>query len=388
MSAEFVDALKGYDYFLKMRGKVTIEDINQYLTSEGRRTIRQRTYVHYRKLIANGFRTYIPINKFDVFQALGQIQIAADRRRYEREPSHKSIKISRDRKEWVNGVVIDRSLVGFGITTNGKFPVSKGSQLYIQIEGYNIIPIIAVWREHKEKGNSTSLGVRAFEFIAKYQISDEKLQSVRLTGFFHISREQKGIIDWNNAFRILEKTNELLESVSDLIYSLDDELGTNVHVAAPILESIKFGSPGSADVKIDFGIADILKIVLEKLQHWGDEKKRYHEETRKLELENANLAIETVRNAINLRKDAQGIGITDDVIVELLEPVKIIFNSKKLPDNIFEEGSLEKAILRERIIPVVAELVAGDDADFRISVHKIREQRHNTGTKRLSHSKQ
>ena len=372
MSAEFVDALKGYEYFLKMRGKVSIDDINHYLSREGRKTIKQRTYTHYRKLIANGFRSYIPINKFDVFQALGQIQIAADRRRYEREISQEFIKLSRNGRDWVDSVVIDKSLVGFGIITSEEFPIGKGAQLFLRIEDHYDIPVIAVWRKHDKEDNSTRLGIRAFEFIAKYQISDEQLESSRLTGFFQIKRENEGTLNWKNVIRILGKSNDLLESVSVLLYSLNSLLGTTIHFAQPVLESIRFGSPGEAQVKIDFGIADLLKIILEKLQYWGIEKKRYHEETRKLELENVNLSIEIARNAINLRNDAKAAEISDDVIIGLLEPIKNIFKINKLPDDIFEANSPEKAILQERIIPAIAELIAGDDSDFQITVYRIK----------------
>jgi hypothetical protein len=298
--------------------------------------------------------------------------MAADRRRYQRWPSGLNVRISRNGKDWVNSVAIDKSLVGFGITIDEKFLANKGTQLFLQIDGYEIVPVIIVWKKYENDGKSTRLGVRAFEFIAKYQISDEKVLSERLTGLFTLSREQEGILDWSNVIRILGKTDELLKSVSELIYSLNDVIGTNVQVASPELESIKFGSPGAADIKIDFGVAEILKTILDKLQHWGDEKKRYREETRKLELENANLYIETVRNANNLRKDVRAAGITDDVVDELLEPIRDIFKTKILPTAIFEEGGPEKAILRERIIPLVVELVAGDDPDFRISIYEIR----------------
>jgi hypothetical protein len=51
MSAEFVDALKGYEYYLKERGEATIDDVNNYLVTHGRRPIQARTYNHYRKLL-------------------------------------------------------------------------------------------------------------------------------------------------------------------------------------------------------------------------------------------------------------------------------------------------------------------------------------------------
>jgi len=52
MSAKFVDALKGYEYYLKERGEATtIDDVNNYLVTHGRRSIQARTYGHYRKLL-------------------------------------------------------------------------------------------------------------------------------------------------------------------------------------------------------------------------------------------------------------------------------------------------------------------------------------------------
>jgi hypothetical protein len=82
--------------------------------------------VYYKKLIAHGFRSYIPINKFDVFQSLGKIELAADRRRYYRETIEQPVLISRDGIRWINGKIIDKSLVGFGIVTQHKFPITKG----------------------------------------------------------------------------------------------------------------------------------------------------------------------------------------------------------------------------------------------------------------------
>ena len=82
MSAQFVDALKGYDYFLSARGRASREEVNRHLASINRKAIAQRTFTHYGNLIDKGFRSYVPINKFDVFQSLGRLQLAADRRRY------------------------------------------------------------------------------------------------------------------------------------------------------------------------------------------------------------------------------------------------------------------------------------------------------------------
>jgi hypothetical protein len=142
MSAEFVDALKGYEYYLKERGDATIEDVNNHLSVHGRRPIQLRTYGHYHKLLAHGFRSYIPINKFDVFQSLGRIQMAADRRRYGRDKTKIPAKISVDRTNWKNALIVDKSLVGFGIETSEIFSVSKGTKIWVKLDGYNDIPAI------------------------------------------------------------------------------------------------------------------------------------------------------------------------------------------------------------------------------------------------------
>src|SRR5512138_2450822 len=142
MSAEFVDALKGYEFYLKERGEATIEDVNNYLITHGRRTIQARTYNHYRKLLAHGFRSYIPINQFDVFQALGKLQMAADRRRYQRDKVQISAKVSYDSENWRDTVIEDKSLVGFGISMVGRLPLTRGKRVWIRLDGYDDIPAI------------------------------------------------------------------------------------------------------------------------------------------------------------------------------------------------------------------------------------------------------
>src|SRR5512138_209785 len=140
MSAEFVDALKGYEFYLKERGEATIDDVNNYLCTHGRTPIQLRTYGHYRKLLAHGFRSYIPINQFDVFQALGKLQMAADRRRYQRDKVRISARVSFDGENWKDAVVTDKSLVGFGVTVFEKFSISKGAKIWIRLEDYDDMP--------------------------------------------------------------------------------------------------------------------------------------------------------------------------------------------------------------------------------------------------------
>lgn len=366
MAAEFVDALKGYEHFLNVRGKASMDEINEHLISHGRRPISLRTYGHYRKLLANGFRSYLPINRFDVFQSLGRLQMAADRRRYHREIVNLFVQLSRNREKWVDGLIIDKSLVGFGVKTSKRFPITPGRQIWIRLDGYYDIPAILVWRKHQV--DSTRMGIRAIEFIAKYQVSDERIDIQRLKGLLQITREMEGRLEWDDFYRVFDKTDELLDAVSDLIYSIDEFLNSDIRLARSVLSSMKFGSSGDAQIKIDLGIAEILKLVVEKLQFWGVEKRKYKAETRKIELEVANLEIETIRNAIHLKHDYPELGVTEAVISELPETVKRVFNVTQLPPGLFDNGSPERSILSERVIPATTELVAGDDPDFDIEV--------------------
>lgn len=235
MSAEFVDALKGYEYYLKNRGEATIEDVNAYLVKYDRRPIRARTYNHYRKLLANGFRSYIPINQFDVFQSLGKIQMAADRRRYQRNKVQEPAQISGDGKNWENAIIVDRSLVGLGIIALEKFSVSKGTRIWIRLDGYDVMPGILVWRIHDQNDGTTRLGIRAFEFIARYQLTEPVSNASRLTDILQVSRHEEGILSWGHVYRVMEKTNELLDAMSALIYSIDSALDSETQIAQPIL---------------------------------------------------------------------------------------------------------------------------------------------------------
>ena len=189
-----------------------------------------------------------------------------------------------------------------------------------------------------------------------------------MQGLLKLSRSVDGDIDWNEIFRVLDKTDELIVAVSALIYTLDELIQSNVKLASPVLSSIKFGSAGDASIKVDFGIAEFLRLIIEKIQFGKLEKQRYRIENRKLELEAANLEIETIRNAINFKKELQDSILSEKVIAELPETIKRVFNIIQLPAGLLDEGSLELAILNERVIPAATELVAGDDTDFDVEV--------------------
>ena len=141
MAAQFVDALKGYEYYIKNRGKLSLENINNFLESIERSPISQRTFGHYKKLLKRGFMSYVPINQFDVYQTLDKLQVASDRRRYVRDKVDIDANVSLDKNTLIPVKIIDRSLVGFGMATFTNFTLKPGSFIWVHIKQYRDIPM-------------------------------------------------------------------------------------------------------------------------------------------------------------------------------------------------------------------------------------------------------
>jgi hypothetical protein len=368
-NALYVDALKGYEFYLKKRGRTILDEINLNLVQEGRHEIAHRTYTHYHKLMVHGFRNYLPINKFDVMASLGHLQAAADRRNYSREAINLPILLSRDGLIWVDGFTIDRSIVGFGIKVEKKFPVAKLSAGWIRIKGFKDIPIVFIWRQHDK--TSTRLGVRALGYIANYRLTPNELDIQRLHGILRISRDKGGEIEWVSLYGILVKTDELLKALSDMYYALEDAIGVEINIASPLLKGITFGSPGSFELRIDFGIADTLKFLLElfdKIRFWGLEKKKMIAEVEAKELGNAQVKFEIMRNVINFTKEVDDTELSSNAADCIISLLPSIFDTKKLPKELFAPDSPEMGILKKRIFPATTELLAGDDPEYKIEV--------------------
>lgn len=381
MSAKFVDALIGYEYFLEKRGKVSQVNVNVYLESLGRPPIAPRTYTHYRNLLKHGFRSYVPINQYDVSRTLGQLQMAADRRRYSREKVREiGAMVSSDRSLWFPAEVIDRSLVGFGMTT--KFPLifQTDSVIWVRNEKYHDIPAIIIWQKDYDKG--TRFGVRSFKFIEKYRILKEKVLLDRPTSILMVKKTLERDINWRELYRIMGKINELIDASTTLLYSIAEIAKIDITFAPPVILSINYGSPLGINFNIDRSAADIIKVPLEKLQFWSLEKERYKVETRKLELENlireeeikekklenTMREIEIIRNAIRTGKEVIALGISQQVVDSLIISVMNTLNLTQLSSPLFEPNSLECGILTDRLLPAVAELVAGDDPEIEIKI--------------------
>ncbi|MCI0520390.1 MAG: PilZ domain-containing protein [Chloroflexi bacterium] len=370
-NALFVDALKGYEYYLSMRGKVNLDQINEYLEHNGRNPIAHRSYMHYQKLLQNGFRSYIPINKFDVFQAIGKIQIAADRRRYSREMVRLPVKFSQDGKKWVDATLIDRSIVGFGVVIKHKYTISTRTSGWIRLDGYSDIPVVITWKKYED--GTTILGVRAMEFIAKFRTQGEELPP-RHAKVLRIQHETGNALDWENFYGTFTNINGLIRSAEDLIYSLDIS-DVEIRLIRSVLQSIRFSSPGETSIKIDFGIADILGLILNKIQSWGLQKRKLRAEIDAQELNNdaialanSNVKIEIMRNAVRLGKEIRDTQLSDEIVSELKEMIPSVLGAKNLGRDIFAPGSPELAILTERLLPAALDLTAGDDTDYTVRI--------------------
>jgi PilZ domain len=371
-NALFVDALKGYEYYLENRGNITLDQVNRYLLESDRNPIALRTYTHYRHLLNNGFRSYIPINKFDVFQAIGRVQIAADRRRFDRHPTELQAQISRDGIKWRTVRIIDRSIVGFGIVTEEKFPTTTGVSGWVRSDSYIDMPVVIVWRNHEQ--NSTRLGMRAMEFLAKYRLHEVQ-REIRTTKSLRIKRSEISDLDWDNIFGVLERVNEVIKSATDLFYILEDLYEIEINLARPQLEFIKFGSPGDTSIKLDFGIAEILRVLLEKIQFWGLQKRQLKAEiighelsNEAIRLANANTKIEMIRNAVKLSKEVDDAQLGENIANGIKDLVPNILGVRRIKPETFSQGSPEKAILDERLIPASANLIAGDDTEYSVNI--------------------
>jgi len=369
MAAQFVDALKGYEYFMNRRGKASLEDISNFLESIDRSAISQRTYGHYQKLLKRGFTSYVPINQFDVYQTLDKLQVATDRRRYARDIVEIDVTFSLDKNAWVPAKIIDKSLVGFGMVTFDKFQIKPGSLIWIHMGHYRDIPALIVWKRRYE--NHFRFGVRALEFISNYLISKDKPIFFRPTGLLVVQRTTEDNIDWRELYRIMTKINQLIDATSDLLDSIANIANSKVKFAPPLISSIKFGSPGDVKVKVDLGVAEIIKIALDKAQLWRLEKDRLKSENRGNELKNSLLELEVLRNAVKFRNEAIESGVNQELANSLFGLVIMkALNIDRLPPNLFESGSLENGILTERLLPAALELVAGDAPNMNVTVQE------------------
>ncbi len=328
--AQFVDSLKGYEYFLQSRGKTSLDDINKYLRSVNCRIIHYRTYKHYEKLLKRGFSSYIPINQFDVSRTLGKLQFASDRRQYSREITQLNAKVSKDGEIWIPVNIRDKSLVGFGIETNNQFSLKPYNQLFVHIDQYSDIPVIMVWKHHEN--DLLRFGVRALKFIETYKIIQEDIFVSKSTELLIVKKPSGKYLSWKQIYRILDKINELIHGSSELLIEIAKIAGLKEYrIIQPSISSISFDSPFDIKINIDFDVAKVLNVIFSWCFLGKARKERYEEITPiikngiKLENNKELLEIELRRNAINPKKETEEPDVPQDVSDSLREELKDIY---------------------------------------------------------------
>ena len=364
MPATFVDLLKGYEYFIDKRGKVSIEEINEFLKRNERNEISKRAYTHYQSLMRYGFSSYFPINQFDVSRMLGQLPVAPDRRRYDRETVEIDTMISSDGKTWIPAKIIDKSIIGYGIFTLQKLPIKLRNLIWVRVEHYHNIPAILVWK--KNENNRIRFGVRVIEFISGFRIIKERIIIEKGTGKLIVKKNSKGNISWNDIYILMAKIEKLIDASSSLVNRIGETIDRDVKLVRPALSSIKFSSPGELIVIIDWKMVGLFIVLIRIIQFWSLEKKRYKQESSALN-DLRELQIEIARKAIRSRIKFD-LDIVKQVLSEIPAWIRTIFDIKKLPSKLFEPESLEKGILKEQLLPVLIDLIAGDDPEIEVDV--------------------
>jgi len=366
MPATFVDLLKGYEYFVDKRGKASLDEINNFLKRNERKEISKRAYTHYHSLMRYGFSSYFPINQFDVSRMLGQLPVAPDRRRYDRERFEIDIMFSPDGKTWIPAKIIDKSMIGYGIFTLQKLPIKHRNLIWIRLEHYRDIPARLVWK--KIENNRIRFGVRAIEFITNYRISKEQFIIEKIIGQLIVRKNSKGEISWKDIYFFMAKIEKLIDASSALINRIGETIHRDVKLVRPALSSIKFSSPGELIVIIDWKMVGLLIVLIRIIQFWSLEKRRYKQETKALN-DIRELQIEIGRKAIRSRIKYD-LEIIKQALSEIPTWIKTIFKINKLPTNLFEPESLEKGILKEQLLPVLLDLLAGDDPEIEVHVEE------------------
>ena len=368
--ATFVDGLIGYEYFIETGGTASIEQVNDFLKENNRNPIAERTFTHYHSLWRYGYRSYFPINQFDVSRTLGRMPVSPDRRRYDREEVNINAEISSDGEEWFAARIINKSLVGFGLETLQKLPMKNNDPVWVRLENYRNIPAIFIWKK-KIDDNTMRFGVRAVEFISSYQIKKEVISIDKTTGILVIKKTSEENINWEELYDLMEKIEKLIDASSELLKYVAKLTNRDVKITQPVLSSINFSSPGEVSLILDWKIFALVIVLIKILQFWRLEKDRFKEETRAIKLNNdmREIQIEYARKTIKSKK-VKELDIINQLLNALNSWVKEIFKIDKLPSNLFDSKSLEKAIATEQLFQAAEDLIGGDDSGIQFQAEE------------------
>lgn len=72
-NASPTDAKAGFEIYRQSGGVTSLENLNRRLVETDHGPVSQRTFRHYRRLVDTGISDYIPINRFDVARASGDL---------------------------------------------------------------------------------------------------------------------------------------------------------------------------------------------------------------------------------------------------------------------------------------------------------------------------
>lgn len=382
MAARKEDAKKGYELFLLERGKISRSEINSKLAAVGARSVSQRTYTHYGRLLANGFRYYIPINHLDVYLSLGGDRIIAERRRFNREPGGLEVFYSFNGIEWKRAASVDDSSVGFGLVTDTIIQQKPLTSVSIRIDGHHDIPCVLAWK--KIEGSFTRFGVRANNFISAYSSKGKGIAELpRPLGRLTIIRAEDGKIDWQKFANTVHRTNQFILAVEELIYFVSNQSSQALVLARPILESIEFHSPGKAPLKIDKETASLAKVLIDNFKYPEQEERLRNAGVRSSEAE-ADIKEAEARKAVAEADDAElnllmkQLAFANQLTPEYKEQLVNIVHehfisrlgAKALPSNFLKPGTPERAIFERKVLPRGMELMNPDDPEFRYTVYE------------------
>ena len=261
---------------------------------------------------------------------------------------------------------MDRSPVGLGILVHGRLPIRPGAPLWVRMAGYKDIPTIVVWRNHLN--GSTELGVRATEFISRFETGEKDPSMARGTGALVVDYAPSGEVQWRNLHRILNAVDELLIGSSDFIYSMDEVMGKHLVLGTPIIANLTIPGIEGFKVQIDIACAEVLGVVFEKLEIWGLRKRGLEPQSGQIEMALINSRIEVLRNVVNLRQESEAAGLVQAIVDGLAVPLTRIFDQKDMPIDLLAISSPERAILASRLLPAAIELLAGDDPNLEIRI--------------------
>ncbi|MCL4367802.1 MAG: PilZ domain-containing protein [Actinobacteria bacterium] len=363
-NATFADALVGYRFFLERRGEATIDEVNAFLKRRKRAAISIRTYGHYSKLLQRGFTSYIPINQFDVLHTIGRLSAATDRRKFLRQPASGAVSISKDGAHWIEGQLLDVSEVGIGVRFQCDLTPRRSEIVIVRLVSRSEFAATVVWVWGA--GRTWRAGLRAFELLPRAALA-AKLPMSQLRGLLVLSREGPGEVAWVSLQNIISRADELTRAARDLLAAVRKAAGLEDIPSDPIVRKIEFGSPGSFELKIDLGVERIIRLVLEKIQFWREQKGELRAKVRSVEIANSLQQVELLRNAFALGKEIQDAPLTSALASALRGLCSQMLPGAKIPKSLFDSGTPERAILEHRLLPAALDITAGDDPSYNIS---------------------